>query len=74
VDLIFDGDRQLYGDLRTASDLFEHGYASFGEVQAAAHASADKAFGCVRRAILREIGVDAASPVLSPRYAEPLDG
>jgi hypothetical protein len=74
VDYIFDGNRALYGQLRDASDAFEHGYGGFGDVQADASASADQAFGCIRRAILTEIGVPVDSPLLAVKYDHALGG
>jgi hypothetical protein len=74
VDHIFDGDRKLYKDLQETSDAFEHGYGSFGEVQAGALSSVDRAFGCVRRAILREIGVTGGSALLGTKFEHPLGG
>jgi hypothetical protein len=74
VDEIFAGDRKTYRLLKKASDGLEHGYASFGEAQSLAEASADAAFGLVRSSVLREIGVDGKSALNGGRYEHPLAG
>src|SRR5205085_1250045 len=71
---IFDGDRALYRTLRGASGALEHGYGGFGDVQKKAHASADDAFRCVRRAILRELGVRGDSSLTTKKYDHLLGG
>lgn len=72
---IFEDDKEVCNNLRFASDHFEHGSRSFDKIQAAAHASADKSFDYVRRAILREIGLPADSPLVTGRkYLEPQPG
>jgi hypothetical protein len=71
---IFGGDRALYNNLRSASDAFEHGSASFGAVQRAADESADTSFSHIRGAILREIGVSATSSLLGKKYQHHLAG
>jgi len=72
---IFDDEKEVYDRLKFASDHFEHGSRRFDEIQAAADASVDKAFGHVRRAILREIGVPGESPLVTEeKYQHPLAG
>jgi hypothetical protein len=71
---IFDGDGDVYKGLRDASDGFEHGYASFGTIQASADSLSDKAFRCIRRAILRELGLSDGAGVLAPKFDHPLEG
>jgi hypothetical protein len=71
---IFDGDDETYKQLKFASDHFEHGSRGFDRVQDAAEVAADKAFGYVRRAILREIGVAGTSGLLTEKYDEPQAG
>lgn len=72
---IFDDQEEIYKNFRFASDHFEHGSRGFDQIQAAAHASADKAFLYVRRAILREIGVPNDSPLVTEeKYQHPLAG
>jgi len=72
---IFDDQKEIYKNLLFASDHFEHGSRGFDQIQAAADASADKAFGYVRRAILREIGVANDSPLVTEeKYRHPLAG
>jgi hypothetical protein len=44
---------------------FEYGSWGFDRIQPAANASADKAFGHVRRAILRKIGVPSDSSLVT---------
>jgi hypothetical protein len=72
---IFDDQKEIYKNLLFASNHFEHGSRGFDEIQAAADASADKAFGFIRRAILREIGVPNDSPLVTEeKYQHPLAG
>jgi len=72
---IFDDQQETYKNLLFASDHFEHGSRGFDEIRAAADASADKAFGFIRRAILREIGVPNDSPLVTEeKYQHPLAG
>jgi hypothetical protein len=55
-----------------ASDAFEHGFSGFDHVRKLAAASTGKAFGYVRRAILREIGISHDSGLLAETYDFPL--
>jgi hypothetical protein len=70
-ELIFDGDRESYKALKSLSDGFEHGYMSFGQIQEHSQAT-DDAFGYIRAALLREIGVPEASPLLAEQFSKPL--
>jgi hypothetical protein len=69
---IFNGDDECYMDLKFASDHFEHGSRDFGQVRERANRSAKNAFGHIRKAILREIGVSPDSRLFDDAYAEPV--
>jgi hypothetical protein len=72
---IFDDQEKIYRNLLFASNHFEHGSRGFDKIQDAADVSADKAFGFIRRAILREIGVPNDSPLVTEvKYQHPLAG
>lgn len=69
-DVLLGGDKACYQQLHEMSDGFEHGYMNFGDVRNKS-AVADAAFGHLRRAILREIGLDDASPLFDKRFDSP---
>lgn len=71
LELMLGNDIDCYKQLKDMSDGFEHGYMHFGEVQEKSKV-ADRAFTHLRRAILREIGVDGASSVFAARFDDPL--
>lgn len=71
---IFEDDRACYKQLLDASDAFEHGHLGFDVVQRLAEASARKAFGYIRRAVLREIGVPPSSGLFAEKFDIPLGG
>jgi hypothetical protein len=68
--VLLGGDKACYKQLREMSDGFEHGYMNFGDVRTKS-AVADAAFGYLRRAILREIGLDETSPLFDQRFDSP---
>ena len=70
-ELIFAGDRECYKGLKELSDGFEHGYLSFGEIQLHSLAT-DSAFGYLREALLREIGVPDDSGLFADDLRRPL--
>jgi hypothetical protein len=70
MDILLAADKECYKQLREMSDGFEHGYMSFGDIQQKSHV-ADRAFTHLRRAILREIGLDSASPLFEDRFDDP---
>lgn len=69
---IFDDDAECYRSLKSASDHFEHGSRDFGVVRDAAAASAADAFGYIRRAILREVGLPPDNALLGEVFDFPL--
>lgn len=69
--IIFSGDRDCYQKLKDMSDGFEHGYMDFGDVKLKSKV-ADKAFTHIRRAILKEIGIEQDSALFSERFDDPL--
>jgi hypothetical protein len=71
LDLVLGGDKECYQQLKDMSDGFEHGYMRFGEVQKKSKV-ADRAFTHLRRAILREMGLQPSSPLFSDRFDDPL--
>lgn len=69
-EILLGGDKACYKQLREMSDGFEHGYLDFGNVRTKS-AAAEAAFGHLRRALLREIGLDETSPLFDPRFDSP---
>jgi hypothetical protein len=69
-DVLLAGDKASYQQLREMSDGFEHGYMNFGDVRTKS-AVADAAFGHLRRAILREIGLPDDGALFEERFDSP---
>jgi len=69
---VFGDNRPCYKDLLDASDGFEHGYDGFDKVRNRATRSTQRAFGYIRRAVLREIGIAEDSALLGPKFDIPL--
>ena len=72
--LIFDGDSDLHRDLKTASDGYEHGFATLEETGAIAARITRRAAALVRRAILRVLSdaPDGLKLLTSDEFAAPL--
>lgn len=69
---VFGGDRDCYKKLLDASDKLEHGLSGFDEIRGHADQATLKAYGYVRRAILREAGVPKSSELFAKRLDLPL--
>lgn len=69
-EILLEGDEACYKQLREMSNGFEHGYLSFGDARTKSGV-ADAAFAHLRRAILREIGLEVTSPLFADRFDSP---
>lgn len=71
---IFAEDDELHRRLKKISDGIEHGFMDFGDARDLAAITFREAASAVRRAVFRELGLDAVlmQGLLSPRYADPL--
>jgi hypothetical protein len=58
---IYGGDNPLRREVENASNGFEHGFKDFGEAKALAESSRDRAAHLIRKALLREVGLDQAA-------------
>lgn len=73
-ELVFGGDSETHRGAKHASDAFEHGYESIGEVRAAAEAVCDSTFGYVRSAIIGLLDLpDQIEESLLDRFGAPHD-
>jgi hypothetical protein len=74
-EVLFRGDVETHNKARLASDMFEHGFESFGEVISLAKAVRNQTASYLRRGILETAEVDEEyiTALLAPKYERPVE-